>query len=108
MIVQAPVFHGYTVSVLVDLDRAATVAEVEAALQGEHIDLVGDDGEPPSNVSAAGQEDVMVRVVDDYGDTERGTRFWLWMAADNLKLAALNAIACAVELRKLRPSGKVQ
>ena len=35
-------------------------------------------------------------------------RFWLWLAADNLKLAALNAIACATELRRLRPSGKVQ
>jgi aspartate-semialdehyde dehydrogenase len=30
------------------------------------------------------------------------------LAADNLKLAALNAIACATELRRLRPSGKVQ
>ncbi|WP_260705985.1 Asd/ArgC dimerization domain-containing protein [Edaphobacter flagellatus] len=105
---QAPVFHGYAVSLLVDLAKPVTVAEVESALQGEHVDLVSDDGEPPSNLSAAGQEDIMIRIVDDFGDAERGTRFWLWMAADNLKLAALNAIACAVELRRLRPSGKVQ
>jgi aspartate-semialdehyde dehydrogenase len=30
------------------------------------------------------------------------------MAVDNLKLAALNVIACASELRRLRPHGKVQ
>jgi aspartate-semialdehyde dehydrogenase len=32
----------------------------------------------------------------------------VWMAADNLKLMALNAIACAIELKRLRPLGKVQ
>lgn len=37
---------------------------------------------------------------------EPGSGFgWL---PDNLKLAALNAIACATELRRLRPLGKVQ
>jgi aspartate-semialdehyde dehydrogenase len=106
--VQAPVFHGYVVSVLMELKKPATAHEVESALAGDHIDLVNDDSEPPSNLSAAGQEDIMVRVMGDFEEAERGTRFWLWLAADNLKLAALNAIACAAELRRLRPSGKVQ
>jgi len=34
--------------------------------------------------------------------------FWFWLATDNLKLVALNAMACAGELRRLRPQGKVQ
>jgi aspartate-semialdehyde dehydrogenase len=106
--VQAPVFHGYVLSVLVELEEAATVNEVEAALVGDHIDVVGGESDPPSNLSAAGQEDIMVRVRKDSGDGEKGTRFWIWMAADNLKLAALNAIACATELGRLRPLGKVQ
>jgi aspartate-semialdehyde dehydrogenase len=106
--VQAPVFHGYVVSVLIEMDKPLKVEDVERALEGEHIDLAGEDGEPPSNLTAAGQEDIMARVVDDYGAAESGTRFWLWLAADNLKLTAINAIACAVELRRLRPSGKVQ
>jgi aspartate-semialdehyde dehydrogenase len=66
---------------------------------------VREESEPPSNLSAAGQEDIMIRVT---GEPDGGRRFWLWMAADNLKLAALNAIACASELRRLRPLGKVQ
>ena len=106
--VQAPVFHGHVISVLVELETPATRAEVEKALEGEHIDLVSEDGEPPSNLTAAGQEEIMVRVAEDFGDAERGTRLWLWMAGDNLKLAALNGIACALELGRLRPRGKVQ
>jgi aspartate-semialdehyde dehydrogenase len=107
-IVQAPVFHGYVLSMLVEFGKAATVGEVEAALAGDHIDIVSGVSDPPSNLSAAGQEDIMVRVRKDSGDGEKGTRFWIWLAADNLKLAALNAIACAAELRRLRPLGKVQ
>jgi aspartate-semialdehyde dehydrogenase len=107
-IVQAPVFHGYVASMLVELGESVSVDAVEAALVGEHIDVVSKDSDPPSNLSAAGQEDIMVRVTKDRGDGEQGRRFWLWLAADNLKLAALNSIACATELRRLRPRGKVQ
>jgi len=107
-IVQAPVFHGYVASMLVELGESVDVDEVEAALVGEHVDVVSKDSDPPSNLSAAGQEDIMVRVTKDRGDGEQGRRFWLWLAADNLKLAALNSIACAAELRRLRPRGKVQ
>jgi aspartate-semialdehyde dehydrogenase len=107
-IVQVPVFHGYVVSILVELAADSTQEEVEAALGGEHIDVVSEESDPPSNLSAAGQEDIMVRVSKDAGEGERGRRFWLWLAADNLKLAALNAIACGTDLRRLRPFGKVQ
>jgi aspartate-semialdehyde dehydrogenase len=107
-IVQAPVFHGYVASVWVELGKDATVDEVEAALADDHVDLVGEESDPPSNLSAAGQEDIMVRVRKDSGAESKGRRFWLWLAADNLKLAALNAIACTNELRRLRPLGKVQ
>ena len=108
-LVQAPVFHGYVASVMLELDEERTAAQVEAALEGDSIDIVSDDSDPPSNLSAAGQEDIMVRVRG--AGRERGEaakRFWLWLAADNLKLGALNAIACANELKRLRPQGKVQ
>ena len=40
--------------------------------------------------------------------TERLNRFWIWATLDNLKIASLNAMACAMELGRLRPKGKVQ
>lgn len=107
-LVQAPVFHGYVASVMLELGEDKTVAQVEAALVGESIDLVSDESDPPSNLSAAGQEDIMVRVRGTGDAGARSRRFWLWVAADNLKLGALIGIACANELKRLRPQGKVQ
>jgi aspartate-semialdehyde dehydrogenase len=107
-LVQAPVFHGYVASVFVELKEEKTVKQIEQALAGDHIDIVTEGSEPPSNLSAAGQEEIMVSVTSDSGDEASGTRFWLWIAADNLKFAAQHAIACAVELGRMRPSGKVQ
>ncbi len=107
-LIQAPVFHGYAASVLVEFSAPVTVEQVEAPLAGDNIDVVVGKSDPPSNLSAAGQEDIMVRVTAEPDGAETATRFWLWLAADNLKLAALNGIACALELRRLRPSGKVQ
>ena len=105
-LIHAPVFHGYVASVFVELAEAKSAEEVEMSLVGDHIDLVATDSEPPSNLSATGQEDVIVWV-DARGKTP-STRFKLLLAADNLKLAAANSIACARELAQLRPLGKVQ
>ena len=107
-LVQAPVFHGYVVSALVELEGTASKEQIEAAVHGEHVDMVGAESDPPSNLSAAGQADVLVRISTASASDGLASRFWVWMAADNLKLAALNAIACANELGRLRPQGKVQ
>ncbi len=107
-LVQAPVFHGYVASLLVDLAEATTADAVESALMGEGLDVIAEESDPPSNLSAAGQEDIMVRVRATAGAGGKSRRFWLWIAADNLKLAALNGISCANELKRLRPQGKVQ
>jgi aspartate-semialdehyde dehydrogenase len=103
-LIHAPVFHGYGISLGVELEQPASLEELEAALTGEHVDVVLGDADAPSNLSTAGEEDIMVRIRSEEG----GQRFWIWAAADNLKLSALNAVACALELRKLRPQGTVQ
>ncbi len=103
-LIHAPVFHGYGISLGVELEQPASVEDLEAALTGGHMDVVLGDTDAPSNLSTAGEEDIMVRVRGEEG----GRRFWIWAAADNLKLSALNAVACALELRRLRPQGQVQ
>ena len=62
--------------------------------------------ESPSNEIAAGKGEVLLRVTA--AESRKGSAFWLWMAADNLRLAARNAAACAVELLQLRPVSGVQ
>ncbi len=107
-LVHAPVFHGYTLSLAVEMDQAVELEHMEAALQGEHIDLIMGDADAPTNLSSAGQSDVLVRVRAADGTQEASRQFWIWAALDNLKIASLNAVACAMELQRLRPKGKVQ
>lgn len=109
-VIQAPVFHGYTFSVSVELERAVEIAALEEALTGDHVDLVLEDTDSPSNLAATGQDDVLVRLrAEREGrNPQVAARIWLWAAVDNLRLAAQNAIDCAVDLRRLRPQGTVQ
>ena len=107
-LVHAPVFHAYTGSVLVETSAPTTPEALVKALEGESIDILRDSSDVPSNLSAAGQEAIMIRVRNAGQGDALGTRFWLWLAADNLKLSALIAISCAQELRRLRPQGKIQ
>jgi aspartate-semialdehyde dehydrogenase len=108
--ISAPVFHGHAFSIFVELDRPVDLSTVEEALNGEHVDLVLEDTDSPSNLSATGQNDVLVRLRLEAGsrNANESARLWLWAASDNLRMFALNAVECALELRRLRPQGTVQ
>ena len=107
-LLHAPVFHGYTISLALELEQAVSLEHLEAALGGEHVDIMLGDADAPSNLSCAGEEEILVRARTEQGVETATKSFWIWAAVDNLKLTALNALACANELRKLRPQGKVQ
>ena len=105
-LIQAPVFHGFTASLFLDFTEAVTEEALSRALASEHVDLVGEDGDPPSNLSSAGQAQLLVQLQP--ADETNPKSFSLWIAADNLKLTARTAVACALELTRMRPLGKVQ
>jgi aspartate-semialdehyde dehydrogenase len=109
-VIHAPVFHGHTFSIAIELERATEIAAIEEALSGGHVDLVLEDTDSPSNLAATGQNDVLVRLrpEPDARNSSQVSRLWLWAASDNLRLQAQNAVACAMDLRRLRPQGKVQ
>jgi aspartate-semialdehyde dehydrogenase len=107
-LVHVPVFHGHTISLGVEFEKPVTIEHLQAALGSEHIEVAVTDADAPTNLAAAGQEEVLLRIrpaVEKVGATKQ---FWLWAATDNLKLAAYNAVACALELKRLRPQGTVQ
>jgi aspartate-semialdehyde dehydrogenase len=109
-VLHAPVFHGHTFSIAVELERPVEIVALEEALTGEHVDLVLEDTDSPSNLAATGQNDILVRLRPERNTRSAAatTRLWLWAAVDNLRLNAQNALLCALELRKLRPQGTVQ
>ena len=109
-VVHAPVFHGHAFSIAIELERPVELAALEEAMSGGRVDLVLEDTDSPSNLAATGQDDVLVRLRPEQGarNSSQVSRLWLWAASDNLRLQAQNAVACALDLRRLRPQGTVQ
>lgn len=106
MLVQASVFHGHAFSLYIELDKQLSLGEVAQALAGEHLEIVHPpEEEAPSTVGAAGQEAIMVQLRPDL---EHQNGVWIWAAADNLRVQALNAIGSAEQLVASRPRGQVQ
>jgi aspartate-semialdehyde dehydrogenase len=103
-----PVFHGENFSIAVEFEQMVTLEHIEAALSGEHVEVILGDLDAPSNLTSAGQQDILVRVRSGEPGNAPSRRFWLWASIDNLKVTAFGAVDCAQELRRLRPRGKVQ
>jgi aspartate-semialdehyde dehydrogenase len=81
-----------------------SVGHIENALVGDHVQVLRAD-ESPSNVNVAGATDVQVSVRPD---TQHPNGFWIWAAADNLRITATLAVECAEQMVSTRPRGKVQ
>jgi len=90
-LLQAPVFHGYSLSLWVQFEDNPGVEAVESALTDDRIDVRRSELEPPSAVGTAGQDGVTVGAIAmDRNDPQA---CWCWLVADNLRLAAENAVA---------------
>jgi aspartate-semialdehyde dehydrogenase len=105
MLVQAPSFHGYAFSVYIELERQVAIGDFVQALGGEHVIVSRTADDAPNNVNAAGQDEILLSV---RRDAARENGFWLWIAADNLRITALTALDCAERLAAARPKGTVQ
>jgi len=79
-VLQAPVFHGYAFSVYVEMEKPVTVADVTRALAGEHVVVSSSPEDAPTNVSAAGQGDILVSIS---ADANQKNGVWLWATTDN-------------------------
>jgi aspartate-semialdehyde dehydrogenase len=105
MLMQAPSFHGHVFSVYVELESAVAAGDLANALGGEHVEITRTAEDWPSNVNAAGQDDVLVAVRSD-PQYDRG--FWISAAVDNLRLTAMTAVESAESMAASRPRGQVQ
>jgi aspartate-semialdehyde dehydrogenase len=92
-LIQAPVFHGYCQSVWVEFAIRPAAMEVERWCEEAGFDVRRADVEPGSNASAAGMSGVIVGdILEDRSD---GRGMWLWLAGDNLRTMAENALLTA-------------
>ncbi|MGH9862469.1 MAG: Asd/ArgC dimerization domain-containing protein [Candidatus Acidiferrales bacterium] len=95
-LIQAPVFHAHTFSVLLEFEKGCEVADLERVLPGERLALVGRDEPPAAAVEVAGREEILVGPIGR--DSGRANAFWVWAAADNLRLISRTAVDIGEEV----------
>jgi aspartate-semialdehyde dehydrogenase len=105
LLLQAPIFHGHAFAIHGTIDQIADVEAISQALAGDHVNLTHGAEDAPTNVNAAGQADIQVSVLPDASQPKA---FWLWAAADNLRIAASTAVECAETIVATRPRGQIQ
>jgi len=95
-LVQAPVFHGYAISLWVEFATSVKISALLDHLKEEGADLRTEDLDPPNNVNMAGQSGYAVGAVEvDHNDSRA---CWFWLAADNHQLSAELAMDVVREL----------
>jgi aspartate-semialdehyde dehydrogenase len=92
-VIQAPVFHGHSISVWVEFEENPGAEALAKSLADSGLDVRAD--EPPSNVGMAGQSGLSVGAI--MVDHNQPRACWFWLASDNFRLAAENAVAVAKE-----------
>ncbi|MFZ1975964.1 MAG: Asd/ArgC dimerization domain-containing protein [Candidatus Acidiferrales bacterium] len=95
-LVQAPVFYGYAVAAYAEFASPPLREQLEAAFGSLGV-KVGAAGDPaPNNVSVAGESEIHIARIEPDPSVAAGV--WIWGVADNLRLAAVNAVRIAEEL----------
>jgi aspartate-semialdehyde dehydrogenase len=92
--IQAPVFHGHSFSAWAEFDENVDAVAIAQALAAQGLDVRPD--EPPTNAAIAGQSGISVGGI--WTDRNHSRACWFWLVADNLRLAAENAVAVAAEI----------
>lgn len=85
-LIQAPVFHGYSISVWIEFSAPVALDRVPEALASAQIEVRAAGEEAPTNVGVAGQSGIQVG--DIRLDRNNPRAVWLWVTLDNLRLRA--------------------
>jgi aspartate-semialdehyde dehydrogenase len=101
-LIQAPVFHGYSISFWIEFESRPGAKELGEAIASASIEVREADLDPPTNVGTVGQAGISAGLIEPDRNHPRGT--WIWVAADNFRLLVDNAVAVA---RELPPGGRV-
>ncbi|MBV9082447.1 MAG: hypothetical protein JOZ62_07230 [Acidobacteriaceae bacterium] len=99
-LIQAPVFHGYSISLWVEFETQVEPTEVGEALAVAAMDVRGAETEPPTNVGVVSQSGLIVG--DVRTDRNNPRAVWIWIVGDNLRLTA-DAAAELVSQIKIIP-----
>ncbi len=94
-VVHAPVFYGTVFSAWAELDKGATCQSIVDACKNVGF-FITQESEGPSNMSAAGEAVIQLGMPEP--EPAQVGSWWLWGAADNIRLPAANAVKLAERL----------
>lgn len=98
-LIHAPVFHSYAFSAYLEFAAAPDEAALTEALRSAGLSLAETSEEEKmgiSNVSVAGED--KISIAHPVRDANHANGYWLWGAADNLRVSAANAVSIAEKL----------
>jgi len=95
-LLHAPVFYVHAFTVYAEFSSPPDPELLERALGRAGVKVLKSSEPAPSNVSVAGEGRVVVGPIERDPNLERAC--WFWGAADNLRLAAANAVNIAEKL----------
>lgn len=94
-VLHAPVFYGTVFSAWAELDKSATCQSIVDACKIVGF-FIAQESEGPSNMSAAGERVIQLGMPEP--EPAQVGSWWLWGAADNIRLPASNAVKLAEKL----------
>lgn len=97
---QVPVFYSTALSLYVETESRVPPSDLVAALDGAPLAIHRASEKPPTQADAAGSDDILVDAIQP--DAAHPAGIWFWAVADNLRLAAVNAVQIAEGLHHQR------
>lgn len=95
-LVQAPVFYGYAFTAYAEFAAGVSPEQLESAFAKLGVKMSAPGDAAPTIVSVAGESEIHLARIEPDPNIEQGV--WIWGVADNLRLAATNAVRIAEEL----------
>jgi aspartate-semialdehyde dehydrogenase len=92
-LVHAPAFNGYCASLWIDFKSRPDADLIQKQLSAAGVEFWSAGDGPLTNSSLAGQSGTLVSNIQHDPDNPRAA--WLWLACDNIRETALNAVALA-------------
>jgi aspartate-semialdehyde dehydrogenase len=95
-LVHAPVFYGHAFAAWAEFKNSVSDETLISKLKSAGFKIVLPDEPSPSNLTAAGETQSLITVPERDGSIAHG--YWFWGAADNFRLASVNATEIAERL----------
>ncbi len=94
-VLQAPAFHCHAFAIFVEYESRIPRERIVAAFDTPHLHFIPEGEEQPSPAEVAGTDQIQVGNLKQ--DILRPNGWWVWAVSDNLRIAALQAVAALEE-----------